>query len=205
VRFSRLLFLVNKLQFGFYFGLSKQAVIHLGDLEDPTVPPFFIHFAHMMGCHIFQERRNSFSLAYAQAMHLNLCLNSLSAMKEDDDPVSLAQAYHCLALACLYTHIPHSAATFMEKALDIVKRHDIRCVSLKPRPSERAPDGSLILTEEVAEVIILLIQLLYLEVDRLLVYGESENRCLHIEKQFRDVEVRTTLLIHLVMSSPRCR
>jgi hypothetical protein len=204
--FSRLLFLVHKLQFGFCFRLSKQAVIHLGNLEDPTLPPFFIHFAHMMGCYIFQERRNSFSLAHAQVTHLNLCLKSLSAMKEDDDPVSLAQAYHCLALACLYTHIPQSAMTFVEKALGVVERHDIRCVSTKTCPSDRAPDGSLILTEDIAEVVVLLAQLLYSEVNRLLVYGKSENRCLHIEKQFREeVEVRRSRLNRLVINSPCCR
>lgn len=183
--FSRLLFLVHELQFGFFFRLSKQAVIHLGDLEDPAVPPFFIHFAHMMGRYIFQERRNSFSLAHTQAMHLNLCLDSLLTMKEDDDPLALAQVYHCSALACLHTHIPHSAMTFVEKALDIVERHDIRCVSPSPCPSERAPDGSLILTEDAVEVILILLQLLYSEANRLLVYGKSENRCLHVEKQFQ--------------------
>jgi hypothetical protein len=127
-------------------------------------------------------------------------------MKEDDDPVALAQAYHCLALACLYTHIPQSAMTFVEKALDIIERHDIRCVPSETCPSERAPDGSMILTEDAAEIVVLLAQLLYSEVNRLLVYGKSENRCGHIEKQFREeVRVRRSLLHRLVVNSPCCR
>lgn len=47
--FSRVLFLMHRMQFGFHLRLSKQIAIYRGDFSDPTVHPFYIHFAHYMG------------------------------------------------------------------------------------------------------------------------------------------------------------
>lgn len=81
--------------------------------------------------------------------------------------------------------------------MEIVTRYGVSLVSSQPR----LPDGSLPLTDDDAEVIVVLGQLLYSELNRLLVYGQEDYRCSQIEKQFReDLEVREILSIQFFMN-----
>lgn len=118
-------------------------------------------------------------------MHLQYVMDSLANMQEELDPFTSAQATHCLALACIYTHIPYSWADYLRKAVEIVTRNNIGFVPPLPCHDSTKSDGSLVFTDEDAERIILLVQLLYSEVDHTLVHGHSEGWCSDLEKQFR--------------------
>lgn len=120
-------------------------------------------------------------------------MESLSNMREDLDPFSYAQANHCIALACIYTHIPFSWAEYQKKAIDVITRHGIQYVPRSPCIDSTKNDGSLVFTDADAERVVLLVQILYSEVDHFLVNGHSEGWCSELERNFRaQVFVRTS-------------
>lgn len=107
----------------------------------------------------------------------------LAEMRENDDPLQLAKAYHFLSMACLYTHNLAIGKRYQSMAFEIIKRNDIRFVphssGTNLLPSTRE------FSEEVHERATFLGQLVYSELDLQLVVGEPAELSADLEQQFR--------------------
>jgi hypothetical protein len=162
---SRVIFLSRRLLNGVHLETRKQQALILGDLSNTIIHPFYVHFAHLVGCHMYQEYQGHFGLLYIQAVHLRLSLEALATMVEEDDPVSLARANHFMAMAHAYTRNVRSSKYYLRKTVDIIQRRQIRCVPISRTDS--AHHESKVLTkvppfsEEVHERVVFLAQMLY--------------------------------------------
>jgi hypothetical protein len=144
-----------------YFSFAKQQAILLGDLSNTFVHPFFVHLAHLVGCFLYQERRKNNFLSSARAIHLQLVYKSLATIKEEDDPLTLAQAYACMSVGCLYIPDTRLTKLYIAKCAEIVKKH-LRFV---PRSAEaqRTDYSRLEFLEEVRERSVFIARLLSLQ------------------------------------------
>jgi hypothetical protein len=162
---SRIIFLSQRFANGVYLPTTKQQALILGNLSNTTIHSFFVHFAHLVGCHMYQEFQGRFSLLYIQAIHLRLALEALATMVEEDDPFSLARAYHYMAMAYAYTRNVRYSKHCLRKSVDIIQRRKIRCVAITVGDStQREPDVLPPVppfTEEVHERVAFLAQMLY--------------------------------------------
>lgn len=116
-------------------------------------------------------------------MHVQLCWESLLAMREEDDPLQKAQAWMFMASGSVYTHNITRAKHYLKRCLEIVKRNNIRMV--ENRVDEDAISSSTLeLTEESHERVAFLGQLVYWLNYLYLLDGHFED-CSDLESQFR--------------------
>jgi hypothetical protein len=181
---SRLIFLTNRRKFGLYFSTVKQHDVFLGEMSGRSVDPFFVHFAHMMGCYLYQELHDDFSLLYTGVILLRRVHEALERIPADD-PISLAQAYHLLSLACQYINLPHPSNEYAAKSAALVNTHKLRFLPESDEITEFSPAQ---LTEEILERAILLGLILSTDITRFLVTGKSTPglACPDLERQFRE-------------------
>jgi hypothetical protein len=158
----------------------KQQAIILEDMTNEVVHPFFIHFAHAFGCNLFLERQRDYNLLPILEGHLKHVWHSMESMREEDDPLSFAQACFFLFYASTYNMNRFLGQRFLKLAADCVKRHDIRLVF---RNMEKKP---ALPTEEDTERIGFLCELLCAEVDIVLVSGGDSQMLTGIETQFQE-------------------
>jgi len=80
---------------------SKQQAIILGDKSGIFVHPFYIDFAHLFGCLIYQRRSPDQSFQHLEAGFFTMASESLAIMRESEDAFTYAQAHWLMAYGYL--------------------------------------------------------------------------------------------------------
>jgi hypothetical protein len=164
-----------------YFSNIYYQVIVSGDLSGTAVHPFFIHFANLAGCHIYQQHQQSFSLLATEAMHLRLTLAQLDNMQEEDDPVAFSTAHALMAIASFCTHMFPTGLRYLRTAIGVLDKRGIDLCSIE---TTRDFSGSN------HQKFSLLMSILYAETLLQIVLGCGQGMAAKIEHQFRyDVPV----------------
>lgn len=179
---SRLTFLSHREQLGIYFPLEKHQAIIMGDLSNACVHPFFVHFAHAVGCHFYQARRADFSMRDMQNAHLAVVYQTLQQMKEEDDPFVYGQAHHSLALSALYSQETLAAIAYHEEAIKIVERNGLHILKTT---GNTISDPAHIEAPEVLERAVFLGTLLHTEIMLDFFGAKKRTLCYTIEDEFR--------------------
>ncbi|KAF9653337.1 hypothetical protein BDM02DRAFT_1892850 [Thelephora ganbajun] len=178
----RLMFLVHREQFGFYLPFGKHQAVILGDMSNACVHPFFVHFAHTIGCHLYQARRADSSMQEMQNAHLALAYQTLQRMKEKDDPFIYGQAHHYLALSAFYSRVTQTAIAYHEEAVRIVERNALHILK---DPSYTISDLTHLEASEVLERAVFLGNLLRIEILLDMFGAKKRTLCYAIEEEFR--------------------
>ena len=179
---SRLAFLSYREQYGIYLPFGKRQAIILGDMSNACLHPFFIHFAHTMGCYLYQTHRSDFSMQEMQYAHLAVACQTLQQMKEDDDPFSYGQAYHYLALCALVSQRAKAAIGYHEEAVRVVEGNRLHILK---DPGPMAPDQTHLEASEVLERAVFLGTLLHMEIVLEILGIKERALCYAIEEEFR--------------------
>ena len=93
---------------------SKQQAIILGDKSGTFVHPFYIDFAHLFGCLIYQRRSPNQSLQHLEAGFFALASESLAIVRESEDAFTYAQAHWLMA----YGYLTQTRYPLAEKYLE---------------------------------------------------------------------------------------
>jgi hypothetical protein len=151
-------------------------------MSSACVHPFFVHFAHAIGCHFYQARRPDVSMREMQDTHLTLTYQTLQQMREEDDPFIYGQAHHYLALSALYSQATQTAIAYHEEAVKIVERNGLHILK---DPGCMISDLAHLAASEVLERAVFLGALLHTEIV-LDMFGTKERTlCYAIEDEFR--------------------
>lgn len=154
----------------------------MGDMSNACVHPFFIHFAHTMGCYLHQTHREDFSLREMQYTHLAAAYQTLQQMKEEDDPFSYGQAHHYLALCALLSQRVEAAIGYHEEAVRIVEGNRLHILK---DPGPMAPDQTHLEASEVLERAVFVGTLLHMEIVLETLNIKKRTLCYAIEEEFR--------------------
>lgn len=158
-----------------YFSNDYYQAMVNGDLSGSVVHPFFIHFANLAGCHIYQQHQRKFSLLATEAIHLRLTLAELEKMEENDDPIAFATAYTLMAIASFLTRMYSAGLGYMEMAVMTLKSHGVDLCSV---------NTALDSTSRNHQKSVLLLTLLYTETLLQMVFGCGQGLTSEIEHQF---------------------
>jgi len=179
---SRLTFLAHREQLGIYLPFGKYQAIIIGDMSNACVHPFFIHFAHTIGCHFYRAGRADLPMPEMQNAHLTLAYQALQEMKEEDDPFIYGQAYHYLALSSLYSQATQTAIAYHEEAVKIVERNGLHILK---DPGCMISDPAHLEASEVLERAVFLGTLLHTEILLDMFGAKKRTLCYAIEDEFR--------------------
>jgi hypothetical protein len=156
-----------------------------GDLSNTVIHPFFIYFSQLFGCNIFQEHKGEYSYLYTMCLYLRLTKEAIASMREDDDPLSFAEACQFMSLWCTYNHNTILGNQYFVKAMRIVTKYNIRFVSRYPgTPSQPHTPSWPLFSDEIAERVVFLSQLIYLQLHLRLITGDSDDLCYDLRHQF---------------------
>jgi hypothetical protein len=182
---SRLMFLAHRAHIGFRFTTAKQQAIVFGDLSHTVIHPFFIYFAQLFGCNLYQERKGEYCYLYTMCIYLRLTREAMAAMKEEYDPLSFAEACHLMSLFCVYNHYAVLGKQYFLKAIETIKPYGIRFV-LQPSGNPAVPHSSSwpYCSEETGERVVFLSQLIYLQFHLRLILGAIEDLSYDLRQQF---------------------
>ena len=106
-----------------YLSFAQQQAVILGDTSGSFIHPFFIKFAHLVGCHFHRRYCSDNSLMQLETSYLFSVLRALASMKEEADPVSYVHAHWLVAMACVTTGNSPKAVRFMKEAANSVERN----------------------------------------------------------------------------------
>ena len=148
---SRLVFLSYRITQGIYLSIAQQQAIILGDTSGSFIHPFFIEFAHLVGCHFHRRSSSDNDLTQLESNYLFSVLRTLSSMKEEVDPISYAHAHWLVAMACVTTGNPQKAIKFMSEAADSVERNRDLFLSQLPGLSDIPVTVSVDYSEDLHE------------------------------------------------------
>ena len=99
---------------------SKQQAIIIGDKSGTFVHPFFVDFAHLFGCLIYQRKSPDRSFQHLEAGFFGMASESLAAVKESEDAFTYAQAHWLMAYGYLtQLHYP-LAEKYLESCIRAV-------------------------------------------------------------------------------------
>ena len=132
---SRLVFLSYRLTQGIYLSFAQQQAIILGDTSGSFIHPFFIEFAHLVGCHFHRRYSSDNDLMQLETTYLFSVLRTVSSMKEEADPVSYAHAHWLVAMACVTTGNSQKAVKFMKNAANAIEGNRDLFLAQLPDPS----------------------------------------------------------------------
>jgi hypothetical protein len=146
-----------------------------------------------VGCQFYQERQGHYFLLPIQVEHLDLALRALGNMKEEDDPMSFAQANFFIGKAYTYTQSVGIGKRYLRKAMQTVRRYGIRFVqdsgSADPNGGSPFPEPA----EIICERFMLLGELLYTEVVFYMFGQPTVQLDFHQEEYFRsEIPVRSS-------------
>ena len=158
---SRLVFLSYRLAQGIYLSFAQQQAIILGDTSGSFIHPFFIEFAHLVGCHFHRRYSSDNHLMQLETTYLFSVLRTLSSIKEEADPVSYAHAHWLVAMACVTTGNSQKAVSFMKEAADAVERNRGLFVSQLPNLNSVPVTVSVDYSEDLHERLGLLAHMLW--------------------------------------------
>jgi len=80
---------------------SKQQAIILGDKSGTFVHPFYVDFANLFGCLIYQRKSPNNSFQNMEAGFFAMALESLASVRESEDAFAYAQAHWLMAYGYL--------------------------------------------------------------------------------------------------------
>lgn len=161
IRDSRLVFLSYRLAQGIYLSFAQQQAIILGDTSGSFIHPFFIEFAHLVGCHFHRRYTMDDNLMQLESTYLFTVLRALSSMKEGSDPVSYAHAHWLVAMACVTTGNSKKAVKFMKEAVNAVERNRDLFLSQLPGLNSLPVTASVDYSEDLHERLGLLAHILW--------------------------------------------
>jgi hypothetical protein len=198
---SRLIFLSYRFEIGFQFTKAKEQAIIGGDLSNTVIHPFFIYFAQLLGSNLYQELKGEYCFLYTMCIYLQQTRDAMVSMREEDDPLSYAQARHFMALLCMYNHNVALGRQYFATILQTVQRYDIRFVSRYEYSTLRERPSSDPVSEEFAERTVFLSQIIYFQLHCILITGEADDLCRDLRRQFtRELPVRihlSTFILHV--------
>lgn len=120
---SRLIFASYRYKFGLCGPLSKQQAIILGDKSGTFVHPFYIDFAHLFGCLIYQRKSPKHAFQHLEAGFFRMTLESLASGEESQDPFTYAQAHWLMAYGYMtQLHYP-LAEKYLESCVRAMERN----------------------------------------------------------------------------------
>lgn len=120
---------------------------------------------------------------------MQLAWEALASMREEDDPLLLAQAYHYLFFGFLHGRSLTPGKRFLRRSATIVKKYGIRFVPISS--SDASIQSSTLsstvppFSDDVWERAVLLAKLVYSEIHLQLITGQSDGVCDELEAQFR--------------------
>lgn len=168
---------------------QRKALIH-GDMQSGAIHAFFIHYAHVWGCHLFQQFKCDFVLLFLQSIYVYMAVESLSTIKEKQNPILFAQALLMLSEMYFHTHHLDFGLKYLEMTAGIVKRNRLGFVMR----SKNSATGPIDVTEEIRQRVGFLSQLLYVETELFLLAGRKPNLFEELEAEFKlDLGVRKCL------------
>jgi hypothetical protein len=168
---------------GYLLTPVKSEAIVEGDFLNPSVHQYFIHLSSMLGCYLYQETQLDFRLLYLNSLLVTACLESMTTLTEDVDPLACAQANLLAAQTFFFANRVNHGLQYFHSVRDIVNRHQLRLV---PAQAPGAINSGLFqLTQDARERICLFSQALYIDVYLSLVHGVNGNQFSRIETEFR--------------------
>ena len=168
---------------GYVLAPAKSDAIVEGDFINPNIHPYFIHLSNMLGCYLYQETQLDFRLLYLNSLLVTACLESMTTLTEDIDPLACVQANLLAAQTFFYTNRMNHGLQYFYSARDIVNRHHLRLVPAQTPGGDNS--GLFQLTDDARERISLLSQVLYIDAYLPLVHGERGNKFSRLETEFR--------------------
>jgi len=99
--FSRLIFISYRYKIGVCGPFSKQQAIILGDKSGTFVHQFYVDFAHLFGCLIYQRGLATQPFRHLEAGLFGRALESLANVRESEDAFTYAQAHWLMAYGYL--------------------------------------------------------------------------------------------------------
>lgn len=170
---------------------QRKALIH-GDMQSGAIHAFFIHYAHIWGCHLYQQFRCDFVLLFLQSIYVYMAVESLSTIEEKQNPILFARALLMLSEMYFHTHHLDFGLKYLEMTADIVKRNRLRFVMR----SQNSAAGPIDVTEDIRQRVGFLSQLLYVETELFLLAGRNPSLFEELETEFKlDLAVRGCLLL----------
>lgn len=104
---------------------SKQQAIILGDKSGTFVHPFYVDFAHLFGCLIYQRKSPAQSFRHLEAGFFAMALESLANVRESEDAFTYAQAHWFMAYGYLtQLHYP-LAEKYLESCVQAVEGNPV--------------------------------------------------------------------------------
>lgn len=100
---------------------SKQQAIILGDKSGTFVHPFYVDFAHLFGCLIYQRKSPNQSFQNLEAGFFTAALESLASVKESEDAFTYAQAHWFMAYGYLTQLRYPSAEKYLESCVRAIE------------------------------------------------------------------------------------
>ena len=177
---------------------QRKALIH-GDMESGAIHAFYIHYAHIWGCHLYQQFRYDFVLLFLQSIYVYMAVESLSTIKEKQNPILFAQALMLLSEMYFHTHHLDFGLKYLEIVAGVVKRNGLRFVMRSPSSAA----GSINVTEDIKQRVGLLAQLLYVETELFLLTGRKTDLFEGLETEFKfDLTVRGYIPFDCLCSCP---
>jgi hypothetical protein len=168
---------------------QRKALVH-GDMQSGAIHAFFIHYAHVWGCHLYQQFRYDFVLLFLQSIYVYMAVESLSTIREREDPVLLTQALLMTSEMYFHTHHLDFGLKYLEMAAGVVKNNRLRFVMRSQNSSHR----TLSVTDDIKQRVGLLSQLLYVETELFLLTGRNPGLFDELEAEFKfDLAVRGQL------------
>lgn len=155
-----------------------------------AIHPFFIHYAHIWGCHLYQQFRCDFVLLFLQSIYVYMTVESFSTIREKENPILYAQALLMLSQMYFHTHHLDFGLKYLEMAAGIVKRNRLRFVMR----SQDSASGPIDVTEGIRQRVGFLSQLLYVETELFLLADRKPSFFEELEAEFKlDLVVREPL------------
>lgn len=189
-KFSRIIFDSYRLSVGLVISEDQRKALIHGDMESGAVHAFFIHYAHIWGCHLYQQFKSDFVLLFLQSIYVYMAVESLSTIKEKQDPILFAQALLMLSEMYFHTHHLDFGLKYLEMTAGIVKRNRLGFVMR----SQDSATGPIDVTEGIRQRVGFLSQLLYVETELFLLTGRKPNLFEELEAEFKlDLGVRQCL------------
>lgn len=161
-------------------------------LDQSLVHPFFIHFAHLFGCHLYHQCEYGYRVPFLEVIFLHEATDALEKMQENDDPQLFAHANSLMAQIYLYTRQIDIGLKYLAIAADVVNRHNIVFRPGK-RIDELDPSEFIGYSEIVHERVTFLAQLIYLETAVYIVAGNLPQSFTRLETEFMDFKARFTI------------
>jgi hypothetical protein len=137
---------------------SKQQAIILGDKSGTFVHPFYIDFAHLFGCLIYQRRSPNQAFQHLEAGFFSMASESLANVRESEDAFTYAQAHWLMAYGYLTQQHYPLAEKYLESSVRTVEGNP---VAFLPHLVRTEDSGDAEISEQSQDRMAFLASLIY--------------------------------------------